>query len=237
VATSDDDPNGSPFAENAFAIASNGTNLYVASIGGPQGSSSTPNANTAIQSIPLGFADEDPAAPVLDLSNVGGAYEYRDISFNPNTGMAYIFAGTYNSNWNMDGEIYSTPNIGTTAPTSIVTVRNGAGYYWSAQYTADFDRIWFARGNDVYVYNASNTGNVAFQDINTLSGGGTITYDSLNDLCYIGLDGTRRTLRGYKSHWQRSNSDLARAVRKITKGRPEPTEEEVAQAQASLKGK
>ena len=235
-ATSNDTPPAPPtprtsFAENAFALASDGTNLYVASIGGRQGQSS-PNPNSAIQSIPVGFGDGDPAVHVMSPSDLPTAYEFRDISFD-SSGRAYIFAGTYNGNWNMDGLLFITDF---TTNTTITTISNVSGYYWSAQYTSDNNRVWFARGNDVYVYNATRpTAAPGIQTIATLAGSGGIPYDSLNDLCYIGVDGGRRALRGYKSHWQKSNSPLARAVRAITKGRPEPTAEELAQAQASLK--
>ena len=241
AATSDDTPPPSPlpappiprtsFAENAFALASNGTNLYVASIGGDQ-KQGNPNTTTAIQSIRLNFADGAAATNVMKLGDAG-QYEYRDISFD-NSGKAYILVGTYNASWNLAGQLFSTPDFRTLTP--IETLPGTApGYYWAAQWTPDNQRIWFAHGNDVYVYDATNTALApGVQGIATLAGSGG-AYDNLNDLCYVGVDGTgRRALRGYRSHWQKSNSPLARAVRAITKGRPEPTAEELAQAQASL---
>jgi hypothetical protein len=239
AATSNDTPNTPSsersFEKNAFALAASGTNLYVASIGGRQGQSS-PNPDSRLQRIPVGFANGEPAVHVMSPSDLPTAYEFRDISFD-NRGRAYVFAGTYNTNWNMDGVLFSTTNFSnltTFDPNNPIS--NIPGYFWSAQYTSDNNRVWFAHGNDVYVYDAARpTAAPGTQKIGTLSGGGAITYDSLNDLCYIGVDGGRRALRGYKSHWQKSNSPLARAVRAITKGRPEPTAEELAQAQASLK--
>jgi hypothetical protein len=247
VATSDETPVPTPppptpptqrtsFSENAFALATDGSYLYVASIGGRQGQGSA-NVNSALQRIPAGFLNGDPALPVLDPTQLpNGQYEFRDICFDGN-GTAYLFTGIYNNNWNMDWTIYTSANI--TNPRSLIKfddALNVAGYFWSAQYTADNDRLWFAHGNDIWVYDAANAASAGILTMSALIGSSTVPYDSLNDLCLVGVDttGRRRALRGYKSHWQRSNSDLARAVRALTKGRPEPTEEEVAQARASL---
>jgi hypothetical protein len=162
-------------------------------------------------------------------------YEFRDIGFD-NSGKAYVFAGTFNTNWNMDGLLFSTTNF--SALTTIDTVTNVSGYFWSAQHTPDNDRVWFARGNEVYVYDATNTTiRPSIQQMSNLIKGSAIAYDSLNDLCYVGPltgGGKRVRLRGYQSPIQRSNSPLAVALRAITKGRPEATPEEFAQARASL---
>jgi hypothetical protein len=235
AATSNDDPNiGGVFAENAFALASNGGDLYVAAIGGMQGQDK-PNPNSALQSIPAGFSDGDPATTVLIPGDLpSGVYEFRDISFD-GSGNAYLFTGTYNSSWNMNWAIYTSADIADPGALTQFDAATGPGYFWSAQYTADNNRLWFAHGNDVWVYDASDANSAGILEMSDLIAGSTIAYDSLGDLCYIGVNGiVRRALRGYRSHWQRSNSALARAVRALTKGRPEPTEEELAQARASL---
>lgn len=228
---------------NAFAIASDGTNFYITSIGGAQGSSGQGNPASKLQSISTSFNDTTAAIPVLvptDLPATSPAksLEFRDVSID-NSGNFYIFVGTYNANWNMDGFIYRAPLAAPKRLTQFAAVVDIAGYYWSAQYTSNNDRVWFARGNDVYVIDAANfSTNIGVLTMSDLIGGSKVPYDSLNDLCVIGAytaPGEKHVrLSGYKSHWQRSNSKLARAVRALTKGRPEPTEEEIAQAQASL---
>ncbi|MDR0736131.1 MAG: hypothetical protein LBF51_04735, partial [Zoogloeaceae bacterium] len=101
------------------------------------------------------------------------------------------------------------------------------GYYWSAQYTPDNDRLWFARGNAIRVYNASSTATpVSTLAMSALNGGGS--YNSLNDLTYVGATGTIK-LSGYRSPLQRANTPFAQAARALTKGRPELTEEEFQQ--------
>ncbi|MDR0701998.1 MAG: hypothetical protein LBF61_06230, partial [Azoarcus sp.] len=109
------------------------------------------------------------------------------------------------------------------------------GYYWSAQYTPDNDRVWFARGNEIWVYDANNLpATVGTLPMNTLNGGGS--YDSLNDLTYVGVS-TTVSLRGYRSPLQRSNTPFAHAARALTRGRPELTEEEFQQLQTALQSK
>jgi hypothetical protein len=237
-AMSNDDPNsGGVFEMNAFALASNGGYLYVASIGGVQGQDK-PNSHSALQRIAVNFPDNAPALTILTPGQLpAGVYEFRDISFDDD-GNAYLFTGTYNSNWNMNWTLYKSADITVLLELEeFDSATDVAGYYWSAQYAADNNRLWFVRGNDIWVYDADDAESAGILTMSDLIGSSTIPYDSLNDLAYIGVPTAppgRRALRGYKSHWQRSNSDLARAVRAITRGRPEATEEEVAQARASL---
>jgi hypothetical protein len=228
----DVDASNDTLAGNAFAVATNGSDLFVAALGGPQTTSGY-NTSSRIQSLP---ADLSTVTPRMQPSPTF-PYEFRDISFKGN--LAYVFAGAYQLDptdpskpWQMNGALFSTTNFA--ARTTIDTVSAVPGYFWSEQYTSDTDRIWYAHGNDVWVYNASTLATPAQIPIATLAGGGR--YDSLNDLAYVGAvtTGTRSSLRGYRSHWQRSNSPLAVAVRAITQGRPEATEEEIAQAKASL---
>jgi hypothetical protein len=226
--------------QNAFAIASDGTSFYIASIGGPQGSSGQGNPNSKLQSLPTTFTNRTPASSVLVPSQLpSGAVkslEFRDVSLD-GSGNFYIFVGTYNASWNMDGFIYRAALATPTTLTQFAAVSNVPGYFWSAQYTPDNDRVWFAHGNDIYVYDATNyLTSIGILHMSDLISTGGIAYDSLNDLCFIGTDtGTRVRLSGYKSPLQVSKTPLAVALRAITQGRPEATEEEIAQAQASLK--
>lgn len=219
-------------AKNAFAVATDGSSLYVASIGGPQ-QSGTYNPDSRLQSLPLDLASvTDRMSP-----SANRPYEFRDITFNGTR--AYVLVGTYNSNWNMDGLLFSTTNF--TATPTIDTISDEAGYFWSTQYTADNNRLWYAHGNSIRVYDAGNgpvpppAQTPAELGMANLSGSGS--YDSLNDLGYVGaVDDThkKRSLRGYRSPLQRSRSPLAVALRAITGGRPEATPEEFAQARAAI---
>lgn len=216
-------------AKNAFAFANSGTDLYVTAVGGVQGSSGTPNAASRLQKINYTLANLT-TATVTDVLSPSATYpyEFRDISFKGTT--AYILMGTYNSSWQLAGKLVSTTNF--TTFTTINDFSAGApGYFWAAQYTADNDRIWFARGKQILVYAATST----TTPVSTLSltAGSLIStgqlYDNLNDLTYVGALGTRTTLRGYRSPIQVSQSAKAVRARTITAGRPELTEEEQRQ--------
>ena len=212
--------------KNAFSLAVYGSDIYVAAIGGKQGNG-TYNPNSKVQKIAYtGTLGSATVQTVLTTSNFTG--EFRDISFNSN-GTAYVLYGNYNSSWQLAGKLVAIANLG--APTVYTTVNDfssGAnGYFWSAQYTADNQRIWFARGNDVLLYNASSNALVTTIGIAALAGGGL--YDSLNDLSYVGAVGDTTSLRGYRSPLQASNTPRARAARALTRGRPELTDEELQQ--------
>jgi hypothetical protein len=144
---------------------------------------------------------------------------------------AYILAGAYNSNWQLVGKLFSTTDFKNFAVIDDFSAGTVTGYFWAAQYTPDNDRLWYARGNDIWVYDANNLPTtVGTLPMSTLNGGGS--YDSLNDLTYVGAT-TTVSLRGYRSPLQRSNTPFAQAARALTRGRPELTEEERQQLQAS----
>lgn len=220
-------------AENAFALAAKGSDLYIAAIGGAQGSSGTPNPNSCVQKIAIsGALSGASVTPVLTQSDF--AYEYRDISFDA-SGNAYVLVGTYNSSWNLAGKLVKVTAFSPLASTDVDTFSTAPGYFWSAQYTADNNRIWFARGNAIRVYDASAfatpaaTLTLSVNDPSTNPGGLIETgnlYDSINDLTYIGAAGARTALRGYRSPVQASHTPRAQAARAIARGRPELSEEE-----------
>jgi hypothetical protein len=218
-------------AKNAFAVASDGASLYVAAISGPQQSGAY-NADSRLQRLPLDLSS------VTDVLQPNATYpfEIRDITFKGSR--AYVFAGTYNANWNMNGQLFSTTNF--TTRSTIDTPNDEAGYFWSVQYTADNNRLWYAHGNSIRVYDAGSgpvppsTQSPAELGMAVLKGSGS--YDSLNDLTYVGAEPVERraSLRGYRSPLQRSKSPLAVALRAITGGRPEAIAEEMAQARAMI---
>ncbi|MDR1350886.1 MAG: hypothetical protein LBJ59_08970 [Zoogloeaceae bacterium] len=218
-------------AKNAFAVASDGTDLYVAAIGGKQ-TQGDYNENSRLQKINASLTT---VTNVMSASPKGGTppafpYEFRDISFKGS--VAYILAGAYDSNWNLRGKLFSTTDFSTL--TNIDDFSSGAavaGSFWSAQYTPDNDRLWYTRGNDIRIYNASNLTQVG--DPLTVTVGSLIAqgdqYTDLNDLSYVGPAGGSVSLRGYRSPLQRSNTPFAQAARALTRGRPELTEEEFQQ--------
>lgn len=225
--------------KNAFSLAAYGSDLYLAAIGGAQGSSGTPNPNSRVQKISIaGALDTATVTSVLTQSDF--AYEYRDISFDA-SGNAYVLMGTYNSSWNLAGKLVKVTAFSPLVSADVDTFSTTPGYFWSAQYTADNDRIWFARGNAIRVYDASSfatpaaTLTLSVNDLLTnpegLIGTGDL-YDSINDLTYIGAAGARTSLRGYRSPLQASHTPRALAARAITRGRPALTEEELRQLNA-----
>jgi len=224
------------FARNAFSMAVNGNDLYVCAIGGSQVAGSY-NAASRLQKIDRTAANLS-TATVTDVLSPSATlpYEFRDISFKGGT--AYLLVGAFNSSWQMAGKLLSTTNFSTF--TTINDFSTGAaGYFWSAQYTADNDRIWFARGNQILVYTAASPASPA-ATLN-LTAGSLISsgqlYDNINDLSYVGAAGSRSTLRGYRSPLQASRGAQAERARALTGGRPELTEEErlLLQGEAAAK--
>jgi hypothetical protein len=211
----------SNLAKNAFALAVNGNELYIAAIGGQQVAGSY-NANSRLQKISYGASNLTTASITNVMSpSLTYPYEFRDISFKD--GKAFILMGAYNSSWQMAGKLLTTSDFTTFSTVSDFSA-DASGYFWSAQYTADNDRLWFAHGNDIRLYNATTEASVTTVSMSTLAGGGA--YDNLNDLTYVGALGLRSTLRGYRSPLQVSQTSRALAARALTRGRPELSAEE-----------
>jgi len=219
----------SNLAQNAYAMAVNGSYLYVASIGGEQSAGSY-NTASAIQKIP--YASLSSVSSVMSPSSTR-PYNFLDISFNTNTSpaTAYILMGAYNSSYAMNGVLLSTTDFSTF--TTIDTISSAAGYYWAAQYTSVNNRIWYARGNPIWVYDASSTSTPVAQL--TLSSGSLLSssepysYNNLNNFSFVGSSGTTTALRGYRSPIQASSTSLAVKARAIAQGRPSLTKKEVEQ--------
>lgn len=230
VGSNDYNPN---LVKNAFSLAVNGTDLYVAGLGGAQ-VAGTYNTASRLQTIAYGATNLTTATVTDVLSpSASNPYEIRDISFKGST--AYVLWGAYNSSWQMTGKLASTTDFATFTTINGFT-SGAAGYYWAAQYTPDNDRIWFARGNEILLYTAASPSTPAATL--TLTPGSLINsgvaYDNLNDLAYVGATGSLTAIRGYRSPVQVSQSARAQAARSLAGGRPELTPDEWSRVEASL---
>ncbi|MDR3157445.1 MAG: hypothetical protein LBU11_00210 [Zoogloeaceae bacterium] len=226
-------------APNAFSFAVNGSNLYIAAIGGRQTTAGY-NADSRLQKIAYGATKlaNETVYDVLTPNATDLPYDIRDISFKGST--AYVLVGTYqlgptpSDPWPMTGKLVATTDFIIGNFTVIDDFRAGVlGYYWSAQYTPDNNRLWYTRGNEIRIYNATSLALFA-----TLTVKGSLIasgdqYTDINDLTYVGPAGTAK-LSGYRSPLQRSNTPFAQAARAIAQGRPELTEEEFQQLQAQI---
>ncbi|MDR0379557.1 MAG: hypothetical protein LBI62_06400 [Candidatus Accumulibacter sp.] len=230
-------------AKNAFSLAAYGSKLYIAAIGGHQVAGNY-NDDSRLQSIAYGAPDLT-TATVTDLMTPNAQtlpYEIRDISFNT-SGTAYVLVGSYKpvqnptDPWEMKGKLMWTTDIANFALANFTVIDDFTagvlGYYWSAQYTPDNNRLWYTRGNDIRVYSAVNlaqVGNTLTVTPGSLTSTGDL-YTDLNDLSYVGPQGNI-SLRGYRSPLQRSRTAFAQAARALTRGRPELTAEEFGQLMA-----
>jgi hypothetical protein len=231
----------SNFAQNAYALTANtaNSNIYVASIGGEQTAGSY-NTGSAIQSISYSSTLSGVTPTTVMSPSSTYPYNFLDISFNtnPSPATAYILMGAYNSGYTgTNGVLLSTTDF--TNFTTIDTISNAAGYYWAAQYTTENNRIWYARGNPIWVYDASSTSTPVAQL--TLSSGSLLSsgdpaYTNLSNFSFVDPP-TNKALRGYRSPVQASNTAWAVKARAITQGRPSLTTEEVEQLNNELNQK
>ncbi|MCJ2189213.1 hypothetical protein [Novosphingobium beihaiensis] len=219
--------------KNAFQMAVQGSDLYIASIGGYQ-SAGAPNTNSALQKIAYGTSNLT-TATVNTVFGYSAAYPYevRDISFNGTT--AYVLVGAYDSSYVMKGKLLQTTTAFSNF-TAISDFSTGApGYFWAAQYI-DNNRILFAKGNPILYYNAASPATpVATLTISSgsLMAAPNISYDSLNDVSYVGAKTTTPLrVRGYRSPAQVSHSPRGVAARAILKGRPDLLPEELEELEA-----
>ncbi|MBG6116599.1 MULTISPECIES: hypothetical protein [unclassified Sphingobium] len=222
------------FEKNSFQMAVSGSELFVAAIGGVQ-SNTGYNTNSKIQKVTYG-ASPLSGAPVTTVLSASASYpyEFRGISFKGST--AFILAGRYDASWNLMGDLRSTTNF--TTFTTIDSFSGSLGYYWAAQYTTDNDRLWYARGNEIRVINASTLALVQALTITTTGAGRLMEpgdqYTNLNDMSYVSPTGLVTRIRGYQSPTQISATPRAAAARAIAKGRPELLPEEWEEVEAQL---
>jgi hypothetical protein len=223
----------SGIGKNAFALAVQGSDLYIACLGGRQNGGS-PNTNSSLDKIAYGTSPLNGASVTQPVTYASVGYEIRDISFNGST--AYLLVGSYNASYVMQGKLLQS----TTAFASFATINDfsagAAGYYWAAQYI-DNNRILFARGNEILYYNASSTGTpMATLTISagSLEAAGS-SYTNLNDLTYVGSKTTTpKTVRGYQSPTQVSRTTRGLQARAIAQGRPELTPGELERLEEIL---
>ncbi|WP_020180182.1 hypothetical protein [Methylopila sp. M107] len=221
--------------KNAFALAVSGSDLYVAGIGGAQ-SGGAYNPASRLQKITYG-AKNLKKAEVTDVlaPSAQNPYEIRDVSFKGST--AYILLGAYDAGFTLRGKLVSTKDFASLKTINDFT--SGApGYFWAAQYTAENDRIWFGRGSEILVYDASSTATpaatLALKPGSLISTGDV--YDNINDFAFVGAKGSTKSIRGYRSPTQLSQSPRAQAARAIAEGRPELTADERRRVDEALSG-
>ncbi len=231
VGSTDSNPN---LASNSFAAAWDGSRyLYVAAIGGSQGASY--NAASAIQKIDLTTGNLSTALVNTVMSaSPSFPYNFLDISIDTSSSTFYILAGVYNSSFTgLNGVLQSTPNFSTF--NTIDTISSAPGFSWTAQFTPDNSRIWYGRGNPIWVYDATSSPVSTVAQLTFTSGGGSTgllistgeLYNSLNGFTYVGASGFFAA-RGYRSPIQVSKAPRAQRARAIAQGRPSLTDEELA---------
>ncbi len=215
--------------KNAFTLIDQGTYFYVASIGGKQ-TYTAPNATSMIQRLDISGLTN--LTTVLDTAAL--PYNMYDVTFNGGT--AYVLAGYYSdSSWSSFVGYMKQYTVG--APFSSPATRDDmtggvAGYYWGIEYTSENSRLWYARGNAIDLWNPAGTAALVANSGTTL---GTSSYPIVNDMSYLSsVTLTGAKVRGYRSPMHASRTPHAMALRSITKGRPEATEDEIKQADAMV---
>jgi hypothetical protein len=211
-------------AKNAFAMSVSGTKLYVASVGGYQGTGY--NTTSSIQSI--AYSSTLRTATVSTVMSPSSTYPYNflDISFDGTT--AFVLMGVYNASYNITGVLLKTTNF--TTFTTLDGFTNIPYYYWAAQYDSDNNRLWYARGNQIWVYDAAKTGSPVAEL--TLSAGSLLSsdepypYNNISNFSIVDPP-NRLTLHGYRSPMQVSHSEWAARARALAQGRPLLTQVEL----------
>jgi hypothetical protein len=221
----------SNFAQNAFAMAVSGTNIYVASVGGYQ--STGYNTTSSIQSISYSAALRKGTVNSVMSPSSTYPYNFLDISFNGST--AYILMGAYNTDFELSGTLLKTTNF--TTFTAIDTFSSIPYYVWDAQYNSSNNRLWYVRGDQIWVYDASKTSSPVAEL--TLSAGSLLSNDEpepYNNISNFSIvDPTTHGARhGYRSPIQVSHSEWAARARALAQGRPILTREELNQLNREL---
>ncbi|WP_312421259.1 hypothetical protein [Anaerospora hongkongensis] len=145
------------------------TCLYVACIGGKQNFGSH-NPDSCLDVVDLSTMTAKTAFKAGAANDTSDQADFRDITFG-NDGTAYILTGRYNADFEtLSGMLYKTsaadilaraaanqPALLSQAAVPAVSLENMSGFFWAILYdngaAAGNDRLWFARGNDVAVYN------------------------------------------------------------------------------------
>ncbi|WP_333594673.1 hypothetical protein [Anaerospora hongkongensis] len=145
------------------------TCLYVACIGGRQNFGSH-NPDSCLDVVDLSTMTAKTAFKAGVANGTSDQADFRDITFS-NDGTAYILTGRYNADYEtLSGTLYKTsaaaiqaqaaaaqPALLSLVAVPAVNLQNMSGFFWAVLYengaAAANDRLWFARGNDVAVYN------------------------------------------------------------------------------------
>jgi hypothetical protein len=212
------------FAQNAFAMSVSGSKLFVASVGGYQGTGY--NTTSSIQSIVYTGTLRTTAISTVMKPSSTYPYNFLDVSFDGPT--AFVLMGAYNSDFELTGVLLKTTNFSTfTAVDSFTSIPY---YYWAAQYTPDNNRLWYARGNEIWVFDAAKTTSPVAQLTLTpgslLSNNEPFPYNNISNFSIVGSAGDTE-LRGYRSPIQASHSPWAARARLLAQGLPGLTPQEL----------
>lgn len=215
-------------AKNAFSIQPYGTDLLLTAIGGPQ-QANTWNPDSHIQKVAQsGLAVTNLLKAAASSSDpVTDQFDFRALTFSADGSHAYILTGKYNTgfttmNWRLYHTTMSTLTgadndlINDIIPTTVDNASSTSGYLWALLYSESTVKTWFARGNDLAIYDQSVTGGLvgnaaAIASLTTLGSGAY-----LNSITIYGgeVAPTPLTLKGYSAPAFASNTAAALLERK-----------------------
>lgn len=212
--------------KNAFSIQPQGNFLYLVALGGMQ-HNATPivwNPESKIQKVALSDlavtnllrAAADNTEPAEDRLDI------RALTFSENGSQVFILTGCYNASWVMTWRLYSTDitNLAAAANQLITAVAGDVddadnlpvGYLWALLYSESTGKTWFARGNDLAIYDTGGiVGNAeVIGNLTTLTGS-----PNLNSITiYGGEVAPPAQLKGYVAPAFASSSAVALLERK-----------------------
>lgn len=211
-------------AKNAFSIQPYGSDLLLTGIGGSQ-QAGTWNPASRIQKIvqsTLVVTDLLRAATTAEASTYpDDCYDFRALAFNESGTQAFILTGIYDSSYSaMNWNLYTTDmttllagggDLTSNVIGSSIDNASSAGYLWALLYSESTQKTWFARGNDLAIYNTTNiVGSAA--GIGSLTSLGTSA--NLNSITLYSGETAPTTLKGYVAPAFASNTAAALLERK-----------------------
>ncbi|WP_312561107.1 hypothetical protein [Anaerospora sp.] len=173
------------------------TCLYVACIGDRQNFGSH-NPDSCLDVVDLSTMTAKTAFKAGAANGTSDQADFRDITFS-NDGTAYILTGRYNVDYEtLTGTLYKTsaaailaqaaanqPALLSQVAIPAINLQNTSGFFWAILYenglAANNDRLWFARGNDIAVYNLP-PGSTQAQPFTTLTPGQNLGLANLNSV-------------------------------------------------------
>lgn len=223
-------------AENAFSIQPYGSNFLLTAVGGPQHYDDSWNPNSRIQSVAFSDLEVNDllrAAAVGEPNVANDQFDFRALAFansgTPANDDVFILTGKYNSSYVMNWRLYHTTmdkvlaatgvRINALSPAPTVTSANNIpGYLWALLYSASYDKVWFAQGNQlaIYQYTASPASVNRVGDVEAIGSLSNLTDASLNSITIYGGEEAPapRTLKGYTAPAFASNTAAALLERK-----------------------